>query len=143
MRQRVALGTVGVRTTSTTECASFEKASVFGVHVKANEWGRSRCGSVVTTLYEGVSRYCVVKKFLRVENKEFAHVVWLTKPKYPYAPNPLVVRVRVMAPLRQQEMCCLVPLTRIAPTPVIVEPENDGTHFYMLRVKGFDRIGIS
>ena len=139
MRERVALGTLGERTTST-ECESYAKANVFGVHFKANEWSKSRCGSVVTTLHEGVSRYCVVHKFLRLETKEFASVSWLTKPVYPYSPNPLVVRVRLMTPRREREMCCLVPLKRIDPTPVIVEPENDGEHFYMLRIKGFDRI---
>ena len=37
-------------------------------HLKAGEWGGGPCGSVITTIYNGRSRYCVVDKFIQVQN---------------------------------------------------------------------------
>lgn len=34
-------------------CLSYKIAYVLGVHFKSGEWGRKRCGSVVTTFYSG------------------------------------------------------------------------------------------
>ena len=34
-------------------CLSYRIAYVLGVHFKSGEWGRKRCGSVVTTFYSG------------------------------------------------------------------------------------------
>ena len=119
-------------------CLSYRIARVLGVHFRAGEWGSSRCGSVVTTNYGGRSRYAFVRRFIKVDNKDFASVLWLTKPHYPYAPIPLVVRVRVMTALRQNCMPSLIPLNKIDPTPVLVEPDNNGIHFFMMRVRGWD-----
>ena len=119
----------------------FEIAYVFGVHFRAGEWGCHRCGSVITTVHGGISRYCTVTKFVRVEKKDFACVEWLSKPHYPYAPMTTVTRVTYLPPNRQREMPVLIPLETIDPTPVLVEPDTDGRHFYMMRVHGYDHTG--
>ena len=125
-------------------CLQYKIANVLGVHFKAGEWSRAdvvgRCGSVVTTIYAGRSRYCVVNRFIRVSGKDFACVKWLSKPHYPYAPNRLVVRVKELTHARQNQMPKVLPLTKIEPTPVLVDP-NDGTNYYVMRVKGWDRVG--
>ena len=113
-------------------------AYVLGVHFKADEWGRHRNGSVITTTYTGHSRYCVVTRFIRVVNQDFACVRWLTKPVYPYAPIPLVVKVREPR-VRGNQLPTVLPLDFIDPTAVLVEPDSDGVYFYMMRLKGFDR----
>ena len=122
-----------------TLCVSFKIAKIFGEHFKSGEWGLHRCGSVVTTFYDRRSRYCVVDRFIRVGGMDFACVRWFTKPFYPFAPNPLVCRVRLMPRGRNAVMPSVLSLTDIDPTQVIVEP--DAHRFYMMRVKGFDRLG--
>lgn len=118
-------------------CRSFKIANILGVHFKSGEWNEKRCGSVITTMYDGRSRYAVVNTFIKAGNKDFASVTWLSKPSYPFAPIPLVVRVEEMNPAAQFNMPSLLPLNRIDPTPILVEP--DGDHFYMMRVSGWDR----
>ena len=114
-----------------------------GVHFRAGEWGRPRCGSVITTIFDRRSRYCYVKKFLKVQGQFFARVEWLSVPTYPYAPdNRLVVRVRKLADAQQRQHRCFVPLEDIDPCTVAVIPQRDGVHFSMLRDKGYDRVDI-
>ena len=91
------------------------------------------------SLPQCVARYCVVHNFVRVDNKDFACVEWLSKPHYPFLPNPLVVRVRRYRNTRN-DLPSVVPLDRIDPTPVLVDPDNDGHHYFMMRLKGFDRL---
>ena len=89
-------------------------------------------------LYAGVSRYCVVDKFLRVGAKCFAFVRWLSTPHYPYYPNPLVVQVCM--PRRQHgQPCRMLPVEEIEPTSVSVSPHEDGVNFFVIRSKGTDR----
>lgn len=135
----IDLEILDVTTTGTLACPGYKIAYVLGVHFKVDEWGSRRCGSVVTTIHEGRSRYCIVNDFIRVANKDFACVTWLSKPHYPYAPIPLVVRVHLHAEI-QNTMPSLLPLNTIDPTPVLVEPDNDDVHYYMMRVQGFDRV---
>ena len=113
-------------------------AFILGVHFKAGEWGKVRNGSVITTTYTGRSRYCVVTNFIRVSNKDFACVRWLSKPVYPYAPIPLVVKVSE-TPDRRECLPTVLPLSFIDPTGVLVEPDSDGVYFYMMCLKVFDR----
>ena len=123
-------------------CESFKVAYVLGVHFRADEWGErrrgNRCGSVVTTVYGGISRYCIVHQFLRIRDKQLARVTWFSKPYYPYAPIPLVARVSLPPVERQNRMPSFVSLDMIDPTSVIVEPDQDGVHYYMMRLRGFD-----
>ena len=138
-QQSVDLANLGIIVTVGSPCLSFKFAYVLGVHFRAGEWGCRRCGSVVTLMHEGRSRYCVVHNFIRVQNQEFACVTWLSVPHYPYAPNRLVVRVRTDN--IQTGLPSLIALTMIDPTRVLVEPDVDNVHYYMMRVKGWDRSG--
>jgi len=141
--EKIDLALFGVRPSDFVETS--KTAYVLGVHFRSGEWNNQvlgdghRCGSVITTTYTGKSRYCVVTKFIRVSGKDFACVRWLTKPVYPYSPNPLVVKVRE-APVRSLRLPTVLPLDFIDPTAVLVEPDVDGVHFYMMREKGFDRM---
>ena len=135
--ERVSLTISGVICDSMCKC--YKIAYVLGVHFKSGEWGEHRCGSVITTTFEGRSRYCVVNHFLRITDKDFASVTWLSTPVYPYWPITLVARVRELGVNRQHELPAVLPLASIEPTPILVE--RDGTDYYMMRVKGYDRVG--
>jgi hypothetical protein len=84
----------------------------------------------------------VVKAFLRVQDKAFARVEWLSPPTYPYAPNKLVVRVRKLTVTEQEHLPSVIPIDIIEPTPVAVMLDPDDIHFFMLREKGIDRSGV-
>ena len=92
-------------------------------------------------LHSGVSRYCVVDKFLKVGGKAFAFVRWLSVPRYPYYPNPLVVRVRM--PTQHGQPCRMLAIQDIEPTSVGVIPHEDGVHFFVIRSKGTDRTNFT
>ena len=137
-REKIDLGLFGV--TSTRDIVAFDSARVLAVHFRGGEWGRSRCGSVVTLFYGGCSRYCIVKRFYRVMGRFFASVTWLSKPTYPYAHITfLVVRVRMISDVEQSRCPCVIPADRIEPCTVAVMPDDDGVHYMMLRDKGIDR----
>jgi len=137
-RERIELSMLGC---TATIGISYKIAYVLGVHFRAGEWGCRRCGSVITTIFEGRSRYCNVTKFVRVGRRNFACVEWLSEPRYPYAPMTVVARVGLLSRDRQLKMPILIPLESIDPTPVLVEPDTDGRHFYMMRVHGYDSTG--
>ena len=65
---------VGGNATDQGDLTVYMIAKILGKHFKAGEWGSRRCGSVVTTIYRGRSRYCVVKRFIEVQSKYFACV---------------------------------------------------------------------
>ena len=136
--QRVTLRRLGV--TRFSGCRLYKIAKVLGVHFKAGEWGgvRGRCGSVMTTIVAGKSRYCYARGFLQVQGKCFAHVAWLSAPIYPYAPNPMTVKVCLVDQLSQPST--LISLDTVIPTNVGVEPCEDGVNFMMLRESGTDRM---
>ena len=136
-REKTGLTMLGV--ISFFPCTVFKILKLLGVHFKAGEWGRKRCGSVMTTIYRQVSRYCIVNVFLEVEGKAYASVTWLSIPTYPCAPFKLVVKVRMLTPQQQRQYRSVIPVDRIEPCTVAVLPHNDGVHFYMLRDKGTDR----
>jgi len=136
-REKTALEMLGV--TSFSPCNVFNTLRLVGVHFTAGEWGRKRCGSVVTTIYRQVSRYCFVNAFLQLEGKAYASVTWLSTPTYPCAPFKLVVKVRMLTPQQQRSHRRVIPVDRIDPCTVAVLPHNDGVHFYMIRDKGTDR----
>jgi len=124
----------------TTHVRAYKIAHILGAHFKAGEWGHLRCGSVITTIYAGRSRYCYVTNFLQVGGKGFARVQWLSVPEYPCAPNLLVVWVRVLAPEEQTRHRSVIPIDKIEPCNVAVIPHRDGIRFSMLRDRGYDRV---
>ena len=46
--------------TSFSDFRAFKVAKVLGVHFRSGQWGCLRCSSVITTIYRGTSRYCIV-----------------------------------------------------------------------------------
>ena len=136
-REKGDMETMGV--TSFRDFRAFKVAKVLGVHFRSGEWARHRCGSVITTIYRGISRYCIVNAFLMVEDKAYASVTWLSTPIYPCLPFKIVVKVKLMNPVQQLLHRSVIPVDRIEPCTVSVIPHSDGIHFYMLRDKGTDR----
>ena len=139
-REKIALEMLGV--TSFSPCNVFKTLRLVGVHFTTGEWGHKRCGSVVTTIYRQVSRYCFVNAFLQLEGKAYASVTWLSTPTCPCAPFQLVVKVRILTPQQQRQCRSVMPVDRIDPCAVAVQPHNDGVHFYMTRDKGTDRTTV-
>jgi hypothetical protein len=139
-REKIGLAIHGITGAETAK--TFDTARILGEHFKADEWGRQTCGSVITTIYGGRSRYCYVKRFLRVQNKSFASVVWLSPPEYPYHPNRLVVRVHLMSAAEQSSCRRVISVDRIEPCSVSVLPDADRVHYWMLRSKGYDRVDV-
>lgn len=131
--ERYHLAVLGI--TQFVNARLFSVARILSVHFRAGEWGKQRCGSVITLIYGGRSRYCIVQNFLRVQGRSFARVQWLSIPIYPYYPNLLVVMVRTLA---THDHRCVIPVEDIVPCRVAVMPHEDGVHFYMLREKGVD-----
>ena len=136
-RERRSMETWG--TTSFEDSQTFKVARVLGVHFRTGGWGRRRCGSVITTIYRGVSRYCIVNAFLMVTDKTYASVTWLSTPIYPYLPFKIVVKVKLITDVQQLLHPSVIPVDRIQPTTVSVMPDTDGIHFWMMREKGIDR----
>ena len=126
----------------TSNVRSYNIARILGCHFRAGEWGRRRCGSVITTIYGGRSRYCYVKTFLRVGGKDFARVQWLSIPEYPCSPNRLVVTVRMLSPEQQRRHRSVISIDMIDPCTVAVIPNTDGIHFSMMRDRGYDRVRV-
>ena len=137
-RAAETLESLGV--TSFRDLTFFKVCKLVGVHFRSGEWGCRRSGSVITTIYGGISRYCIVDMFLRVQHTAYACVTWLSPPIYPCRPFTLVVKVRLMAPAEQRLHRGVIPVDKIDPCTVAVLPDNDGIHFYMMRDKGTDRV---
>ena len=137
-REQIDLAILGINNFE--DIHAFEIAYILGEHFRAGEWGRVRCGSVITTIFDGRSRYCYVKKFFKVQGKRFARVEWLSVPTYPHAPNRLKVIVTRLTDEEQNLHPQFLPLEKIEPCKVAVIPNRDRVHFFMLRSKGYDRV---
>ena len=137
-REQIDLAILGINNFE--DIHAFEIAYILGEHFRAGEWGRVRCGSVITTIFDGRSRYCYVKKFFKVQRKRFARVEWLSVPTYPHAPNRLKVIVSRLTDEEQNLHPQFLPLEKIEPCKVAVIPNRDRVHFFMLRSKGYDRV---
>ena len=98
-REKDGMKMLGV--TSFRDYKVFKVAKVLGVHFRCGEWGCRRCGSVITTIYRGISRYCIVNAFVQVQGKAYASVTWLSVPTYPHLPFKIVVKVRMLPPEQQ------------------------------------------
>ena len=104
--------------------SAYKICHVLGQHFRAGEWGcHPRCGSVVTCVIDGRSLYARVNKFLSVDGDScagYASVSWFGEPEYPLG-NPLVVRVTIAGTTLDQELGCIIRITDIDPSQVIVE----------------------
>ena len=117
-------------------------AYILNVHFKAGEWGQHPwCGSVITCVINGRSLYARVNAFLSVERDEtpgYASVTWFSPPEYPLR-TPIVVSVREEGGTLDTELGCIVSLTQIDPSPIMVEPDPVNNRFIMMRDSGYDR----
>ena len=124
----------------------FAVAHIMGVHFRAREWDcHPRCGSVVTCVVKGEdgifeSVYARVDKFLSVAGDTrpgYASVRWFGKPTYPTG-TPLVVKVSDDGSDIASVHGCIVPITQIDPSRVMVEYDRVPNTYYVMRDSGWD-----
>lgn len=125
---------------------TFSKCKVCGVSFTAGQYiggGRQRtCGSVVTCVVDGNSRYGVVQRFFKhicVHNSGlFAYIHWFNKPDYPFEGTPLVVRIQDSSPPVCDSPQQVVSIFDIDPSRVIIERSDTEHSYYMCRIEGLD-----
>lgn len=134
---------LGVRVEDHLAVTEYKIAHILGKHFRSGEWGNYRCGSVVTVVLDGRSLYARVEKFFRVDEDKccgYASVIWFGVPEYPFD-IPLVVKCREEEP---QELVdaygCVLRITQIDPSPVMVERQPDRVHCWMMRDSGYDTL---
>ena len=126
------------------DCLCFTQcqiAYILGIHFRAGEWGQIPvCGSVFTCVVDGRSVYGRLVRFFKVDNHDapgYASVQWFSEPEYPLT-TPIVVKVLDDGSTIRKQLGCIIPITQIDPSRVIVEP--DGDNFWMMRDSGYDTV---
>ena len=123
----------------------FKIAHILGKHFRAGEWGSYRCGSVITVVLDGRSLYARVQKFFRVDDDDccgYASVTWFGVPEYAFE-IPLVVKCREEAPqILSDTYGCILKITQIDPSPVMVERQLDHVYCWMMRDTGYDTVRV-
>ena len=107
--------------------------------VRHSNWEARRCGSLITTVVKGKSRYGLVQHFIEkpsLTDVKFAVVKWLPPASYPYA-NPCVVF------LRDGDVCdeflpCLLSILDIDACGVCFERCDRLKGLYVCRTHGLD-----
>ena len=120
----------------------FAVAYIMGVHFHAGQWGRNTCSSVITCVINGRSLYGRVYKFFTVERSScpgYASVEWFGEPRYPLGDNRLEVVVSDDGEKILDEVGCIVKITQIDPSPVVVEPDGP-SNYRMMRQSGYDTV---
>ena len=119
----------------------FPVAYILNRHFKAGEWGQHPwCGSVITCVIRGRSLYARVERFLLVEgddNPGYASVKWFSPPEYPLG-TPVVVKVKDEGENLDRELGCVISITQIDPSPVMIESDPDNDCYFMMRDSGYD-----
>lgn len=100
-------------------------------------WSNKRCGSLITAIVGGRSRYGLVQTFIGNRNKNFALVNWLPVPTYPYG-HPLVVFIRDDDPVG--DIPIVLDIDCIDPCGVCVERCDTESGWYLMRLAGLDTI---
>lgn len=143
-RELGCLRLLGVDVEDHLAITEYRVAHILGKHFRSDEWGSYRCGSVITSVLAGRSVYARVTKFLTVDGDEcegYACVTWFGAPEYPLDGSPLVVRCREIDPDRLVDAYgCVLRITRIDPSQVMVEREENREYCWMMRDSGFDTI---
>jgi len=138
-----SLRVLGVNVQDHLSISEFKVAHILGKHFRAGEWGSYRCGSVVTCVVKGRSLYARVERFLKVDEDDcdgYASVTWFGIPEYPLE-LPLVVKCHEEQPEELvSELGCIIRITAIDPSQVMVERSIDRVHCFMMRDSGFDTI---
>ena len=115
-----------------------------GVHFQMGQWGRyPTCSSVITCVVNGRSVYGHVTKFFTVDGDKcpgYASVNWFGQPRYPLGTNRLEVVVSCDGGALDAEVGCIVRITSIDPSPVVIEP--DGDDYRMMRQSGYDTVRV-
>ena len=118
-------------------------ALIMGKHFRSAEWGNYRCGSVITCVLAGRSVYARVNKFFTVDDDDcegYASVTWFGAPEYPLD-SPLVVRCREEDPERLVDAYgCIIRITQIDPSQVMVERDENTGYCWMMRDSGYDTV---
>lgn len=134
---------LGVHVQDHLAISEFRVARILGKHFRAGEWGSYRCGSVVTCVVQGRSLYARVERFLKVDGDDcegYASVTWFGIPEYPLK-FPVVVKCREEQPADLlSELGCIIRITAIDPSQVMVERSTDRVHCFMMRDSGFDTV---
>ena len=127
----------------------YAKAKICGVEfaaghdIRGNQHGT--CGSVVTCVVDGRSRYGLVSRFFSHScdhnTGSFAIIEWLKKPDYPFMGTPLVVRIRDNSPPVCDSPRSIVSIFDIDPSRIIVDRSDEENSYYMCRIEGFDTVG--
>ena len=129
---------------------TYSKCSICGVSFTAGQsidGGRYRtCGSVVTCVIRGQSRYgrvlCFFKSICVRSVGMYAYIHWFNKTDYPFEGTPLVVRIRDNSPPCGDSPRQVVSIFDIDPSRVIIERSNVESSYYMYRIEGLDTILI-
>ena len=126
---------------------AYAVAYILGTHFRAGRWGgrqhNSRtCSSVFTCVVAGRSLYGYVRKFLKTDSGDcpgYASVGWFGRPMYPCGSNRLEVVVsRDGSEIYREIGSCIIPITLIDPSMVVVEP--DGVNLRVMRMSGYDTV---
>ena len=110
---------------------------LFGV--RQSNWETRRCGSVITSVIDGMSHYGLVENFVEnpcLTDMQFAVMQWFACPHYPYE-NPCVTC------LRDDDECHdslprLLSIFDIDPCGVCVERRESEKCTYVYRTHGLD-----
>ena len=121
----------------------YSVASILGVKFRAGQWGRNpTCSSVFTCVMNGRSVYGYVNRFLAVDGDNcpgYASVCWFGPPRYPLGDNRLEVVVSGDgSQLDRETQSCIIKITKIDPSYIVVEP--DGDNYRMMRQSGYDTV---
>lgn len=119
---------------------SHDIAVIMGVYFHANEWGSidSWCGSVMIASVHGETRYCIVWRFIKVDDQLFACVQWFDTPHYEYFPNTLDVSVSIADDDEQRRLGSVLSIKDIVPSRVYILPHPDGIHYNLMRESGYE-----
>ena len=134
----------GVDLDPTTSWTVHKRAKIAGVRFtsgdpligfKRVQWKMKRCGSVITLVKGGRSLYARVIQFLSFDRLHLAHVKWFPVPDYPTG-SPVVVRLVMGNPIPVEP--CIVSLTDIDPSKIVMLSENNCFYPIRIRVTGVD-----
>ena len=129
---------------------AYSKAKICDVEFTAGHpidgGGNATCGSVVTCVVGGQSRYGLVSHFFKhmcVHNTGmYAYVHWLNQTDYPFEGTPLVVRIKDNSPPVSDSPQQVISIFDIDPSRIIIERSDTEQCYYMCRIEGLDTITV-
>ena len=135
----------------TTGIVSYSKAVICGVSFSAGQdiggGPNKTCGSVVTCVVDGQSRYGIVLHFFthmcEHNTGMYAYIQWFNQTDYPFEGTPLVVRIKDSAPPVGVLTRQVVSIFDIDPSRVIIDRSLSENSYYMCRIEGLDTIRVS